>query len=127
MPGLTMPTAAAPLASPLAVPQANAANLPWLNNALSNVAGLRGASPSGSGNGLSDLMSQMQLANTDYQNAMTVAQQMDASNKVNETQRWQIQQDTETKGNEILQSSSTNLAQTASKMTKKFDEQIQQA
>jgi hypothetical protein len=76
---------------------------------------------------LSNGFALQQLQNTDYQNAMTVATQMQANNQVQQMQRWQILQDTQTKIFEIQQSVTQNKAQTQDKAYKKWDEYVQQA
>jgi hypothetical protein len=74
--------------------------------------------------GLSNLMSAMQMQNNDYQNAQTIATQMQSDNQKQQMERWKILQDTQTKIFEIQQDVTANKAQTQDKAYKKWDEYI---
>lgn len=65
---------------------------------------------------------QSQMALSDFQEALTIQSQMQADTQKQTMRRWQIQQDTQTKQNEIMQDVNVNKAKTNDKMFQKWDE-----
>lgn len=62
--------------------------------------------------GLANASSMLQLANSDYQQAMTIGTEMMADNQKQQMRRWQIMTDTQTKIFEIQQDVTVNKAKT---------------
>jgi hypothetical protein len=62
----------------------------------------------------------------DYQQGMTITQQTSAEVKKNVMERWKIQQDAQTKTNEIIQDANVYKAKTNDNMFKKWDEFMRQ-
>ena len=73
---------------------------------------------------LSNIMAQAQMAQNDFNNAQTIATQMQADAQKQQMERWKILQDTQTKIFEIQQYVTANKAQTQDKAFKKWDEYI---
>lgn len=73
---------------------------------------------------LSNIMAQAQMAQNDFNNAQTIATQMQADAQKQQMERWKILQDTQTKIFEIQQDVTANKAQTQDKAFKKWDEYI---
>ena len=73
---------------------------------------------------LSNVFSMMQMQNNDFQNAQTVATQMQSDNQKQQMERWKILQDTQTQIFSIQQDVTANKAQTQDKAYKKWDEYI---
>ncbi len=78
----------------------------------------------GIGGGQANAMAAAQLANSDRQQAQTIATQMQADNMKQQARRWQIMQDTQTKIFEIQQDVAVNKAKTGDKMFMKWDQYI---
>ncbi len=76
------------------------------------------------GGTLSNIFSMTQLQQNDYNNAQTVAIQMQADAQKQQMERWKILQDTQTKIFEIQQDVTVNKAKTTDKMFNKWDEYI---
>jgi len=74
--------------------------------------------------GLSNVFAMTQMQANDYQNAMTIAIQMQADAQKQQMARWKILQDTQTKIFEIQQDVTVNKAKTQDKMFNKWDEYI---
>ena len=73
---------------------------------------------------LSNMMAAAQMAANDFQNAQTIATQIQADAQKQQMERWKILQDTQTKIFEIQQDVTANKAQTQDKAYKKWDEYI---
>lgn len=73
---------------------------------------------------LSDLFVQEQLRNNDWQNAQTIAAQMQAENQKAQMQRWKLVQDTQTAIFEIQQQVTVHRAEVQDKAYKKWDDYI---
>lgn len=73
---------------------------------------------------LSNVFSMMQMQNNDFQNAQTIATQMQSDNQKQQMERWKILQDTQTQIFSIQQDVTANKAQTQDKAYKKWDEYI---
>jgi len=76
------------------------------------------------GGGMQNIFAQTQMQQTDYQNAMTIAIQMQANAQKQQMERWKILQDTQTKIFEIQQDVTVNQAKTQDKLFNKWDEYI---
>jgi hypothetical protein len=76
------------------------------------------------GGTLSNIFSMTQLQQNDYNNAQTIAIQMQADAQKQQMERWKILQDTQTKIFEIQQDVTVNKAKTTDKMFNKWDEYI---
>lgn len=88
----------------------------------------RNAMTSGSGGASGvwdDLMAQMQLMNTDLQNAITIQYQMMAANNPQAMQRWKILQDAQAKTFGVNQDVTLNQARTAKKLFDKWETYVQ--
>ena len=77
-----------------------------------------------SGGGMQNIFAVTQMQQTDYQNAMTIAIQMQADAQKQQMERWKILQDTQTKIFEIQQDVTVNKAKTQDKLFNKWDEYI---
>lgn len=73
---------------------------------------------------LQNIMAQQQMTQNDFNNAQTIATQMQADAQKQQMERWKILQDTQTKIFEIQQDVTANKAQTQDKAFKKWDEYI---
>ena len=73
---------------------------------------------------LQNIMAQQQLTQNDFQNAQTIATQIQSDAQKQQMERWKILQDTQTKIFEIQQDVTANKAQTQDKAYKKWDEYI---
>lgn len=73
---------------------------------------------------LSNIFAIQQLSNNDFQNAQTIATQMQSDNQKQQMERWKIVQDTQTQIFSIQQDVTAHKAQTQDKAYKKWDEFI---
>ena len=74
--------------------------------------------------GLSNVFAITQMQQNDYQNAQTIAIQMQSDAQKQQMSRWKILQDTQTKIFEIQQDVTVNKAKTQDKMFQKWDEYV---
>ena len=73
---------------------------------------------------LSNIMSMMQMQQSDFQGALTIGTQIQADAQKQQMERWKILEDTQTKIFEIQQDVTVNKAKTQDKMYNKWDEYI---
>ncbi|MBM3461143.1 MAG: hypothetical protein FJX76_03480 [Armatimonadetes bacterium] len=73
---------------------------------------------------LSDLMAVQQMRQNDYQNALTIGAQMQASAQKSQMERWKIMQDVQTKVFEMQQEVTVNRAKTQDKLFNKWDDYV---
>jgi len=76
------------------------------------------------GGGLQNAFASTQMQQTDYQNAMTIAVQMQAEAQKQQMNRWRILQDTQTETFKIRQEVTINQAKVQDKIFNKWDEYI---
>jgi len=76
------------------------------------------------GMGLANIFAMQQMQNNDFQNAQTIATQMQSDNQKQQMERWKIAENTQTKIFEMQQEVTVQKAQTQDKAYKKWNDYI---